>query len=227
MTIDDSGTVCQRLQSAPAMAPRLAFSTVIGRQFTTPEAVERAALELFAAQGFEATTVDEVSAAAGISRRTFYRYFTSKIDIPWSNFSSLLGVLDAWLAEVPSSVPMFDAIAEATIRFNRLPTDGLVAHRERMVLIMHTPALRASATDRWGEWRGVVAKFAAGRLDAETEALEPQLIGHLALGASLAAYEHWLRHDNSDLEGIIRLAFHMLAERPTPPIPKMRRRTTG
>jgi AcrR family transcriptional regulator len=43
--------------------------------------VERVALELFAEKGFDNTTVEEVAAAAGISWRSFFNYFTSKNDI--------------------------------------------------------------------------------------------------------------------------------------------------
>src|SRR5262249_52924077 len=105
--------------------PLLASFEMRGRNHqTTPLAVERAALELFAEKGFDNTTVDEVAAAAGISRRTFFNYFTSKNDIPWSQFGSLLEDLDAWLSELADDVPMLDAIAEATVRFNRFASDG-------------------------------------------------------------------------------------------------------
>jgi mycofactocin system transcriptional regulator len=177
---------------------------------TTPLAVERAALELFAEKGFDNTTVDEVAAAAGISRRSFFNYFTSKNDIPWSQFGALLEDLDAWLSELADDVPMLDAIAEATVRFNRFPSDGPVAHRERMTLIMHTPTLAAHASLRWLEWREVVSKFAAERLGEPIDALGPQLVGHIALGASLAAYEQWLQDEGSDLEELVNRAFGML-----------------
>ena len=46
---------------------------------------------------------------------------------------------------------MFDVIADATMRFNRVHSDGAAAHRERMELILHTPALRANAALRNAE----------------------------------------------------------------------------
>ena len=48
------------------------------RRVTSREELEQAAFTLFAARGFDATTVDEIAAAAGIGRRTFFRYFPSK-----------------------------------------------------------------------------------------------------------------------------------------------------
>jgi mycofactocin system transcriptional regulator len=179
---------------------------------STPEAVEHAALEVIAEKGFENTTVEDVAAAGGISRRTFFRYFTSKADIPWSGFDALLERLDTWLSEVPDDVAIFDAIAQATIRFNRVRADGPVVHRNRMTLVLRTPALSAHASLRWGQWRAVVTKFAARRLGEPVDALAPQLVGHVSLGASLAAYERWLLDESSDLEELIDQAFRMVAD---------------
>lgn len=55
------------------------------RPSTTREAIARQALDLFERNGFDATTVDEIAAAVGISRRTFFRYYGSKRDVVWGN----------------------------------------------------------------------------------------------------------------------------------------------
>ena len=47
------------------------------REFTADE-IERVAIELFAVRGFDTVTVDEIAEAAGISARTFFRYFPTK-----------------------------------------------------------------------------------------------------------------------------------------------------
>jgi mycofactocin system transcriptional regulator len=173
------------------------------------EAIEKVALELFRARGFEETPVEDIAAAAGISRRTFFRYFGSKNDILFGNFELLLDDLEQWLASAPDDRPMFEVIADATMRFNRVHTDGTVAHRERMELIMHTPALRAHSALRNGEWLAVVARYAARRMGEPADELGPQLAGHIALGAASAAYEQWLRDESSDLDDLVRRAFTM------------------
>ena len=130
-------------------------------QQTSIEAVEKAALELLAVRGFDDTSAEEIAAAAGISRRTFFRYFGTKNNIPFGNYAALLRELEDWLLSQPDDRPMFEVIVEAVVRFNRAHTDGPVAHRERMELIMHTPALRANAALVNAEWQAVLARYAA------------------------------------------------------------------
>ena len=173
------------------------------------EAIEKVALELFRERGFEETPVEDIAAAAGISRRTFFRYFGSKNDILFGNFDLLLRDLDEWLSSAPDDRPMLDVIADAVMRFNRLPSDGPVAHRERMELILHTPALRAHSALRNAEWFAVVARFAARRMALPYDELGPQLVGHITLGAASAAYEQWLRDESSDLGELVHQAFRM------------------
>ncbi|MCQ0020665.1 TetR family transcriptional regulator [Actinomadura madurae] len=56
----------------------------VGRRPRTSRGeLERVALRLFAERGFEETTVDDIASAAGIGRRTFFRYYGSKNDVVW------------------------------------------------------------------------------------------------------------------------------------------------
>jgi hypothetical protein len=64
-------------------------SATLGRPTVTSCAeLERIALAIFAAQGFDVTSVDEIAVAAGIGRRNFFRYFKSKNDAVWGNFDA-------------------------------------------------------------------------------------------------------------------------------------------
>jgi len=198
-------------------------------QQTSIEAVEKAALELLAVQGFDDTSAEEIAAAAGISRRTFFRYFGTKNNIPFGNYAALLRELEQWLSAQPDDRPMFEVIVDAVVRFNRVHTDGPVAHRERMELIMHTPALRANAALVNAEWQAVLARYAALRMGEPPEALGPQLVAHVSLGAASAAYEQWLRDEASDLVEVMQRAFEMAQALPdlegatTPPHRRKRR----
>ena len=72
---------------------------------TTRQDVARAALALFARQGYDETTVDQIAGAVGISRRTFFRYYESKPDVVWGEFDAELGRLRDRLAEAPETSP--------------------------------------------------------------------------------------------------------------------------
>ena len=152
---------------------------------TSVAAIEKAALELIADRGFDEVTVEDIAAAAGISRRTFFRYFASKNEIPFGEYDTLLVRLEEWLASEPEDRPMFDVIADAVMRFNRVHSDGGVAHRERMRLVMRTPSLRANAALHQDDWVAVLARYAARRLDESPDSFVPQLVAQVSLGAAI------------------------------------------
>jgi mycofactocin system transcriptional regulator len=178
-------------------------------QATTRRDLEVAALDLFAREGFDPVSVADIAAAAGISRRTFFRYYGSKNDVVWGDFERLLGDMEAGLAGVTEG-PLLTSIADAVIRFNALPPEAMPAHRLRMALILHTPALQAHSALRYADWRAVIARYAARRLDRPVEALLPQLVAHVSLAAAVTAHEQWLADVDADLAGLLREAFDRL-----------------
>jgi TetR/AcrR family transcriptional regulator, regulator of mycofactocin system len=196
----------------------------LGRPPVTSRAeLEQVALDLFLRHGFNETTLDDIAAAAGIARRTFFGYFSSKNDVVWGDFDALLSGMEAWLAAAPADAPLLDVLTDAVVRFNALAPEAVPAHRQRMSLILHVPALQAHSTLRYADWRGVVTRFAAGRLGQPADGLLPQLIGHLALGSAVAAYERWLADERADLAVLLAEAFHTWVLRPAadggPPVP--------
>ena len=184
----------------------------LGRPLVTSRAeLEQIALDLFIRNGFTETTLDDIAAAAGIARRTFFGYYSSKNDVVWGDFDALLRGMEDWLAtDHPDDRPLLEALTEAVVRFNDLPPEAVPAHRQRMSLILHTPALQAHSTLRYADWRSVVARFAARRLDQPVDALLPRLVGYLALGAALTAYEQWLADEDADLPTLLLTAFAAL-----------------
>lgn len=183
-----------------------------GRPRATSRAeLERIGFELFERRGFDAVTVDDIAAAAGIGRRTFFRYYASKNDLVWGDFAGHLVWLRELLAAVPADVPTMAALRTAIVEFNRFDPDTVPWHRRRMELILHVPALQADSTLRYAAWRAIVTEFAAARAGLAPTDPEPTLIGHVALGASVAAYELWLRDDGLDLAELMDEAFGRLA----------------
>jgi len=168
------------------------------------------AFSLFAAHGFDATTVDEIAAAAGIGRRTFFRYFPSKNDIPWGAFEDELERMRVRLKACRPEVPLMDAIRVALIDFNRVAPAQVPLHRRRMELILRVPTLLAHSTLRFTAWRAVVAEFVAERTGRRPDDLAPQAIAQAVLGVSVAAYEHWLDDPDSDLGTLLDNAMRAL-----------------
>lgn len=184
---------------------------VFGRpRSTTHGSIEARALELFAEHGFEQTTVDDIAAAAGISRRTLFRYFASKNDIPWGAFAEGLAALERLLEEAPEDVPLWRALHDAILDFNALPEGSETQHRRRMRLLLETPALQAHSVLMYAEWRGVVARFVAARRGVEPDDVRAVVVGHAALAVSLAAYDAWLDHDDADLAELLDEALDAL-----------------
>jgi mycofactocin system transcriptional regulator len=178
---------------------------------TSRAELEQAAFGLFAAHGFDATTVDEIATAAGIGRRTFFRYFPSKNDIPWGAFEHELERMRVRLKACPPGVPLMDAIRVALIDFNQVAPGQAELHRRRMELILRVPALLAHSTLRFTAWREVIAEFVAERTGRRPDDLAPQAIAHAVLGVAIAAYEHWLDDPSADVGALLDAAMRQLA----------------
>ncbi|WP_297618761.1 mycofactocin system transcriptional regulator [Nocardia sp.] len=181
------------------------------RRSTTAADLERAAFDLFDRHGFDATTVEEIAAAAGISKRTFFRYFESKNDVVWGSFSEQLTVMRERFGRCPEDQPIMDAVRTVVVEFNRFDSTQAPWHRKRMELILGVPALHAHSTLRYREWRDVVAEFVGGRLGLPVRELLPQSVAHAALGVAVAAYEHWLSGPEVELTDVLDRAFRNLA----------------
>jgi mycofactocin system transcriptional regulator len=184
----------------------------VGRRLcTSHQTLERVAFSLFEVKGFDRTSVDDIADAAGIGRRTFFRYYPSKNDLVWGDFEQELRTMRRWLDNCDPAMPMMTAIREAVIRFNRIDAGNEAAHRQRMMMILRVPTLFANSTLRFAAWRAVIVDFAAQRLGLSPTDLLPSVIGYSALGASIAAYEQWLMLDSADLPMLLNAAFSELA----------------
>jgi mycofactocin system transcriptional regulator len=179
-------------------------ASLLGRPPATSHAeIEQAAFRLFARHGFEGTTLDAIASEVGISRRTLLRYYESKNDIAWGRFAETLDGFRATLAAMPADLPLHEAVQAAVLVFNRFDLDAHPSHRERMQLILTTPALQAHSVLRYGEWRLVIAEYVAQRLGLHPEDLLPRLVGQVSLALTLSAYTHWLDHPGRALHDLL------------------------
>lgn len=171
---------------------------------TSHAAIEQAAFHLFEERGFEATTMEDIAEAVGVGRRTLFRYYPSKNDILWGQFDEGLRSFAETFAAMPDDLPLVEAVIEAVVAFNYLDEAAVPQHRQRMRLLLGTPALLAHSELRYAAWRRVVADFVGRRLDVAADSLEPALAGRVALAVALAAYEQWLLDETAVLADLIR-----------------------
>jgi TetR/AcrR family transcriptional regulator, regulator of mycofactocin system len=180
------------------------------RAVTDHGSIERAAFRLFEEQGFDETNMEQIAEAVGVGRRTLFRYFSSKNDIPWGQFDQSLRDFAAQLASVPPEVPVSEAVHRCVVAFNDFDEQSLPQHRIRMRLILSTPTLLAHSALRYAAWRRVIAEYVATRLNVDPDAMLPRLAGHVSLALAVSAYEQWLLEPDTDLTTILELEMNAL-----------------
>src|SRR5829696_3107104 len=83
------------------------------RRSTTTDHLSNVAIDLFVARGFDEVSVDDVAHAAGIARRTLFRYYPSKSALPWGDFDAHLDHMRDLLNELEPDVPVGEALRAA------------------------------------------------------------------------------------------------------------------
>jgi mycofactocin system transcriptional regulator len=172
--------------------------------------VERAALDLFTVRGFENVTSDEVADLAGISRRTFFRYFATKADAVWGDFAGHVARLADLLSATDPGQPVLASVCAVYVQVNDYPEAELPLLRERMRLILTEPALLAHSQLRFAEVDRVVAHYVAGRTGESPTALVPRLVAATTRAAATTAFQAWLADEHSSLAGRLHQAFDEL-----------------
>ncbi|MFB4354085.1 TetR/AcrR family transcriptional regulator [Microbacterium sp. LWO14-1.2] len=104
------------------------------------DAVVAAALELFQAQGFDQTSVEQIAKAAGVSRSTFFRQFGGKEDVVFADHEVMLGQLREYLAEGHDD-PWGAVCAASESVFAHFARDPELARR-RYQVVRQVPVLR-------------------------------------------------------------------------------------
>ncbi len=148
-----------------------------GRRPPAGTSCREIALRLFADHGFENTTIEQIAAEAGVSERTFFRYFTRKASVLWADFDTEVATIRAALAVVSDDVPMMDAIRGAVVAANHYHAEDVPEMRRRMSLIATEPGLSFGAAEHYAAWERAVSEFAARRLGQPAESLYPLAIG--------------------------------------------------
>ena len=194
---------------APAVTPATRRGRPPG---TSARALELIALRLFSEQGFDETTVEQIAAEAGVSRRTFFRYFDAKSDVLWHEFDGEVAELENAFDRVPDDLSTMDAIREVVVGVNRYGVDDVPELRERMNLIGRVPALQASAAPHYDAWERAISDFVARRSGEPADSLYALAIGRSTLAVCRAAYDRWVVRADADLTVYLDLALRALAD---------------
>ncbi len=134
------------------------------KKLETRQALERAALRLFAEQGYEQTTVEDIAEAADVAVRTFFRYFSSKQDVLFGDVvTDRVSRLRSELAARPRS----ETPIESIIAVMALLDVGSAEEEEqilaRMDLMRQQPAMVTRYLDLINAMRLAVVEFVAER----------------------------------------------------------------
>ena len=169
------------------------------------------ALRLFSERGFEAVTVDEIVSAAGVSRRTFFRYFETKeeallADYPEVN-ARLREALDG--AGPGASMEAVRAGLHAMADWYIERSDAVLA---RSKVIRDTSAtLAARNLEFVTQWEPGVAQALAGQIGADAGDLLPRTGAAVIIGAYRAALTQWIRSSCAeDLHALIDRALDLI-----------------
>jgi AcrR family transcriptional regulator len=155
----------------------------------TRERLTRAAMALFLERGFETTTLDDIAAAAEISRRSFFHYFDSKEDVVFAWHEEITAALVAAITARPANESMLAAAENAISAIARQIEPGETIAMAR--LKRDNPALRARDQVKYEQLERALAEALGKRAGHKTEKLRARLVAMIATGAMRIGGELW------------------------------------
>ncbi|WP_344443454.1 TetR family transcriptional regulator [Kitasatospora nipponensis] len=182
-----------------------------------------AAMELFATQGYEETTVDQIAAAAGVARRTFFRYFRSKEEAIFPDHDdTLVRVADLLASSEPDEYPL-DVVCRGIKEVLRMYASTPAVSVARYQLIRQVPALREREIAVVARYERLFTRYLLGRFDT-AESIPPSwrhggdddsMLAEVSAAAVVAAHNHvlrrWLRAGgHGDVEAQLDHSFEVI-----------------
>ena len=161
------------------------------------ERLTQAAAELFQAQGYDETTIDEIAVRAGIGRRTFFRYYRTKEDVIFPDHDELLAKVHdrLYLSADESGL-------EAVLQAVRIVLRHYVETREisliRYRLVSEVPALREREIVSVARYqRAFRERLGTGVDDGPSTSLQAEVVAASVAAAHNQVLRHWLRADGA------------------------------
>ncbi len=160
-------------------------------------------MALFDENGYEATTIDDIAARAGVSRSTFFRHFRSKDDAVFPDHDTLLATVDARLRASAADTAIVAVTDAVRIVLAHYVEDAEVSLR-RYRLVRQVPALRDREITSVARYQRLFREFIGKMLDGSPDAdLRAELMASSVVAAHNQVLRGWLRaggtYDPSDL----------------------------
>ena len=177
----------------------------------TRERIRASALRLFSEQGYDATTVEQIAAAAGVSHMTFFRYFPTKEDVALSDsYDPLLAGL---LERTPDAWPLTGRIRTALLQglqqLHDTDRDALLAQNK---LIIATPALRERLWASQMDTQQYILQALGTGQDNPQPSFTDRVTVAACLAAATTAILTWVENDGTaELPDLIEQAFDTLS----------------
>ncbi len=159
------------------------------------------AQRLFLERGFERVSVEDIAAAAGVSRRTFFRYFSTKSDVLWVETASENAQFAQFLAQADPARRYDEVLSEAALSVHRITTPQKrewALHRAQ--LVFSVPAVQAQIWSAFDGWRSEARSFAARQTGCPPGDFFPVAVGQALVAAMLTSHEFWVENPGTELE---------------------------
>jgi AcrR family transcriptional regulator len=170
--------------------------------------LEQAALALYGERGFENTTVAEIAALAGLTERTFFRYFADKREVLFWAASALQELLVSAVAGAPDSAAPIDAVAAALEAAGALIQERRESARQRNTVIAANAELRERELIKLASLASALADALRRRGVSGPAAT---LTAEAGIAVFKVAFERWVNEsDQPDLLRLIRESLDQL-----------------
>lgn len=178
-----------------------------------------AAMELFATKGYEATTVDEIAATAGVARRTFFRHFRSKEEAIFPDHDDTLVRAEAVLNAAPPHEHPLDTVCRGIKEVMRMYAASPAVSVERYRLTREVPTLREREIASVARYERLFTRYLLGHFDERDhhDGNDDPLLAEVAASAVVTAHNHvlrrWLRAGGQgDVEAQLDHAFAIVRD---------------
>lgn len=161
----------------------------------TRVAVEDNAMQLFRERGYDLTTIDDICEASVISRRTFFRYYSSKDDVLLGRYREHLTQAAHYLNERPAKEPVSESLLALCDELTTRYFDNDPVQLDALRFILETPALTLGHLHALTDFETLLRNFIARRAKKKRDALQVRLLAAAAVTAFRVAIEAWI-HGN-------------------------------